>query len=251
MSASRVPLIVSMIILMVAIPPLLGAPPFYLQGPPNPNAEKWLEFARTFLATLTGAGVAFLANLYLQDRARRLQQIASGSHAMTILIRQYNGYKNLQISVTEEIKIRDQFAPGVPLWFTFRPVLHQLSNDLAFDFESLMFLFEDGNLDLLQELIVVEALYRDLLGQVEQLNEDSSAKQERFEKAAVGERGNLTPEQANEIVGPRLRFRLEGVIDSIQRKCKDDGAKYLQASSDIHRALVLRFSGQSFMRIVE
>jgi len=204
-------LIVSVIILIIAIPPLLGAPPFYLQGPPSPNAERWLDFLRTFAATLSGAGIAFLANRYLQDRARRLEEVAAGNFAMIVLMQQYHGFKNVQRAVKEEVGRRDELAPNTPLWFTFRPVLHHVPREILFDFESLTFLFEDRATEVFEKLFMVQVLYRDLLGYVERLNADSIEKQQRLEDAKVGQEGGLDARRAEAIVGPRLRFELEAL----------------------------------------
>jgi hypothetical protein len=231
-------LIVSLVVLTLALPALLGAPPFYLQNAPSANAEHWLDFARTFIATLTGAGVAFVANRHLQERARRLEQLAAGNFAMATLTRQYNGFLNIRRMVQEERKFWQDEMPSAPIWLMFRPVIHFLQEKLEFDFESLVFLFDTHDIEFFQQLHLAEAVQRDLLGFVARLGEAARRKQEMIsaaEKEAPGK--PLSVGRVKDLIGPMLAIELENVVEQIVTHCENDGAIYLNAARVLHRAL--------------
>lgn len=236
-------LIFSLLILMVAIPPLLGAPPFYLQGPPSPNAERWLDFTRTFLATLTGAGIAFLANLYLQERARRAQNLAAGHYAMAVLTRQYDGFVNIRRSIHGEVVRCRERAPDTPLWLSLRPVVHALPEDLEFDFHSLAFLFQgNSDLEFFGDLHLAESKHREIIRLLERHADMSTERQKRFETAGfVNEGAPLRPKEVEAAVGPRIMMELVGLVQEILHHCERDGAIYERASDTFQRGMVAHF----------
>lgn len=78
--------IVAVLLGWMAILAVLAYVPTPVIGPPMTSSdEKWLDFARTLVASLAGAlagaGAAFFANYKLQDRARLRTERAAGNSA--------------------------------------------------------------------------------------------------------------------------------------------------------------------------
>ena len=257
--------IVSLMILLGALPFLFGARPFAApNAPAKPSAveisplmpgtaDQWLDFVRTISGTLIGAGLAFGANLHLQRRARRLEQIGEANAAGATLALQYNAFKNFERRVREETALREQIAPTTPAWFYARPFLHHIRDDWVIDFSKLTFIFEVGDTDCFEKLHIAQATFNELLGYIERLNELCIVKQERFEAAGyVMHELTISPAEAQAIAGPRLIGQLEPVIAEIDRLCAVGAQRFIDASQALYRVIGRAHGrGIRIIRIVE
>lgn len=252
--------------ILFALPPLLGAPPAFMaqthtvrsaQALPvhveRDPADSWTDFARTVAATFIGAGLAFLANLEVQRRARRREEIAAANFALATLARQYNGLLQTKTTIDEQVAMAPINLPGAPLWLAVLPMIHFREENLAFDFESLTFLFEEANVEWFKHLHQAETMYRDMFGHVRRLSENAVKKQEKLEAAGVVP-GNVTAISIQQLilfVGPRLQGELDSGVGWLLAHCSAAPPKYLEAADELYRLLSQRFGpGVRLLRVL-
>ncbi|HEX4333726.1 MAG TPA: hypothetical protein VH040_16435 [Usitatibacter sp.] len=240
--------IASLAILLLGLPPLLGVPPFYLAS----GSTYWSEFWRTALATLVGAGAAFAANLYLQDRARRRDHYAAGNFAMATLGQTYIDLRTLRTGVHEELRRCNTAAPGRPTWMIFRPVLFFQPSDFRFDFKPLTFLFEDTpSIEAFQALHRVQWEQRDLFGHVETLNSRLGKKNDRLEEAGHAREPEsvVTVRDAALAAGGRLIIEIEQALENVIHGCENNESPILEASRLLYLAMKDRFPDSRPIRV--
>lgn len=256
--------ILGLMLVLVALPFILSDEPrrpppatppvaFDIRTPTLPGGrESWLEFARTLLATLIGASVAFAFNRHLQERNQRRTEKAAGNFAMATLGSLYSDYLLLRRMFTEEIERARQLAPHAPTWLPFRPPLHFLRTDYQFDFSSLAFLFEQKEIGVqaAEALRFVEAIHRDLVGHVGKVSEVMRKKGDQLTQAGYRTiDATVTPAKLAEILGAQAVIEMETELETVLEHIRDDEAAYLRASEKLLAALRARFGRDGVIRI--
>lgn len=136
---------------------------------PESSAEKppqgtlVADVAKLTVGAFAGATFAFCLASY-RDRCLRIrEQKAAGNMAMTILIRQFLEMSKLRDEIeAERQRVRAASATTPPKWMEIRPIPVEFNDALRFDLQSLDFLFEHRQAELVEQLIVAEGNYHSL-----------------------------------------------------------------------------------------
>jgi hypothetical protein len=234
---------------MIALAVLAYVPtPIY--GADQAVIDKWMDFARTVFATLTGAGAAFFANWKLQDSARIRLEKAAGNFAMATLKRQYVNFLLVRENFKVEAKRTADQYPGQSPWLFYRPIAHSLRNDLEFDFAAVHFLFEaptgHAAFDALHS---AEQNYREAIGALNRLNEATQERQARLVDMGVRPLVAVTTTELFEGLGPLLLGKLQSSYEAFAKKCAKDEAIYLRASAETYPILRERFGSDGLVKV--
>jgi hypothetical protein len=198
---------------------------------------------------LVGASLAFLFNYILQRRVHRREEKAAGNYAMATLSLQFNGFVNVRRLYRRQLEACRALSAQTPVWFAMHPILHFLPARLDFDFATLTFLFEQGDVETFQALHQAESVYRTLLGALDAFSKTSDEKQERLSTAGFPPGEAVDPGAAFGAIGPKIAGDLQSFIAAVQEHCDRDEQTYLRASQLLHAALERRFGKKGLIKL--
>jgi hypothetical protein len=198
----------------------------------------------TLVAAFVGAWYAF--RLSDRDRARQTEreQVAAVNRAQFVLIQQFNGLKMIQSQIIEPVRQH----PGRSV--AMRPVLPVVGPPVRLDCDSLSFLLETDDRELLFNLLIEQQRF-DAALQI--MNERSrlhlEVLQPRLATAGIREGEDYSREAVVDAVGNELVVRLErATADAIEHVDKTiESCPVLIA--EFYRAMKLRFPKHVVIRL--
>lgn len=211
------------------------------------GAIPWeLDLLKTLVATFIGAGLAFFTNAYFQRRQRERQQRIAGNVALAILSRQYGDFVIAKAAVEAELGRASSFDPPIPIWRAIQPTLFEMNFDLKFDFESLAFLVEDGNENLIEGLMDVETKYHELRRLLASHTKLASQIPHKFSNH--GWTNDVPPsERAAEFAaGAALISELESLVKAIANRVATQEQTYISAGSQLEAFMKRKFRNKTF-----
>ena len=121
----------------------------------------WLDVLKTLIGAFTGALLAFLVNIRLQQLERKRKEKAAGNLMLAILSRQFGDYVIAKAGfLADKVEALERDAK-TPSWNLFKPTLFQFSDELKVDMETLGFLIDKGKGKVLEHLILANTKYHD------------------------------------------------------------------------------------------
>ena len=227
----------------------LTVPPALMQLP------WWLDFLKTLLATFMGAGLAFIANQLAVKLKERTERETNGNLAVLKLGLMIGNCHDLERTIADhrgKLLARvgsEELFLGLPLWMRTFGLTHMVETDVSFDFEKLFFLLDDNQNSLLSLLYLSAQKHRLLFTTITEFREIRRKAEERLEGARLGTW--VTPEQINEVVGPRIGAELHDIAESIDSQLADVRPYMETTSNDLSRALKKHFAEENwFMRLL-
>jgi hypothetical protein len=163
------------------------------------------EFVLTFIGTFFGAWAAFQFQLYDKVRSDKKGESAAGRRALLALCNQYGHTKRYYNQALDEHK-NDEFR-----WLKLQP-FDAFHSFLRLDVNSLGFLLDSPEPNLIQEVLLVEEAFLELVTTVHQRNDvHLNQLQVVIQKLAVLPSDE---EKIKEIFGQRLVTVLKDLTDS-------------------------------------
>ena len=206
-----------------------------------PQPSFWLDVVKAFIGVFFGAGLAFASNIYFQHHERRRVNLGAGNLALSILMRQLSDfYNNRKAMLGDRERLKDVSIPYIPPWLYFRPIPCQFNDALRFDFNSLAFIFETGDREVLNALATAEMRYIDLGAYLEKHNETAELIQEKMAVLGINI-ANFVVETVEHDLGPVLVGRENSFANALVLRFEKDEHDYLDAINALHDALAERF----------
>jgi len=200
-----------------------------------------LDIGKAIIGSFAGATFAFIFALRMYNRQLRRENKAAGNLAMATLRRQYNDFMVYGRGVKKTYDDMFRVEPHAPLWLLLKPHHYTFSGPLRFDIKSLTFLFEKGDVKFLQDLLLAEARYHDLMSSADKLNQTLDEAQQVLAAAGIGAQGAHRIGELENIVGPALVGRANSFVESMLRTVEEDKGVYSEATESLRAKLVEYF----------
>lgn len=180
----------------------------------------------TLFAAFLGAKYAFKLNSNKEKRDIQNRNIVAGNLAVFNMVRMLNILLNYQNQIIEPVRGKKLAFIEMP------PTLHLIEDDVNMDFNSLSFLLDYDNPNILGELSIEKSKFKKAIDAINQRSQlHISRLQPILEQANLIEGGNYSPSYLKEILGPQLYATMsqstnqiiehvDSTIPSMQEICK-------------------------------
>jgi len=164
----------------------------------------------TLLAAYIGASYAFKLQSDKEDRENQQGNIVAGNLAIFNILRKLNILINYQRQIITPIRGKRT------AFLEMQPTLHLLEEDIRLDLNSLSFLLNSDNPDLLGELSVEESKFQSALDAINKRSKIHLKQvQPKMERASVVEGDDYTFQQIEQILGQRLYVTIHKATDQV------------------------------------
>ncbi len=158
----------------------------------------------TLVAAFLGARYAFQFQKDKEKEENKKRNVVNGNSAIFNMMRMTTTLRSVQIQIIEPARDR-------PIRFLqMQPTLHLITDDIKLNIESLYFLLETDERNILGELVTEEARYRSAL---QAINERSRIHREEvqplLERAGIVEGGDYSLAQIENALGNRLYITIQ------------------------------------------
>jgi hypothetical protein len=208
----------------------------------------WLDVSKTLIGAFAGAALAFAANIYVQHRQRRRDNLVAGNMAVSVLSRQVNSFFNIRKAFESQREIMLQQVPQAPLWVQFKPIVYTFNEELRFNFAALALLFESNEPRAVSALITAETRYFDLIRVVEELNTTAAKIQDKHVQAGITVNAQIALSNIESTLGPAILTKQAALANGLIRRFAEDEKDYLAAATSLREVLLKRHKrkGQVF-----
>jgi hypothetical protein len=204
----------------------------------------WIDVGKTVVGAFVGAGLAFVANYYWQDRQRKSDQKLAGNIALLTMSRQYGDFVVEKATFLEEI--RNAELNSIPSWRAIKPTMFEFDASLHFDFNSLAYLVEDDKDTLLAKLIDIENRYHDLRKILAAHSKAAAQLQRKFSELGWG--NNLPDDQTvRKAVGFDLAGELDSLTNAIRKRIENHENAYVAAGKLLEQHMNKKFTKGVFI----
>jgi hypothetical protein len=184
----------------------------------------------TLVAAFYGARYAFQFQKDKEKEDNKKRNVVNGNSAIFNIMRMTTTLRNIQIQIIDPGRDR-------PVRFhQMQPTLHLINDDIKINIESLYFLLETDDRNLLGELVTEEARYRSALSAI---NERSRLHIEEvqplLERAGIVEGGDYSLARIEEVLGNRLYITIQQATEQAINHV-DNAVVSLQQVADKLRA---------------
>jgi hypothetical protein len=184
----------------------------------------------TLVAAFYGARYAFQFQKDKEKEDNKKRNVVNGNSAIFNIMRMTTTLRNIQIQIIDPARDR-------PVRFLqMQPTLHLINDDIKINIESLYFLLETDDRNLLGELVTEEARYRSALSAI---NERSRLHIEEvqplLERAGIVEGGDYSLARIEEALGNRLYITMQEATEQAINHV-DNAVVSLQQVADKLRA---------------
>jgi hypothetical protein len=184
----------------------------------------------TLVAAFYGARYAFQFQKDKEKEDERKRNVVNGNSVIFNMMRMITTLRNVQKQIIEPARNRPA------RFLQMLPTLHLNDNDIKLNIESLYFLLETDERNILGEVVIEEARYR---GALQSINERSRIHREEvqplLERAGIVEGGEYSLEQIENALGNRqykiIQLATEEMINAV-----DETVVSLKAVADKLRA---------------
>lgn len=164
----------------------------------------------TLAAAFFGAKYAFDLQAAKALRETESAQIAAGNKAIFALVRKYNQLLNFKHQFLE------RFRDDPTAFLQMPPLLELMKDDILVDFDSLSYLLETDQRNLLGELSVGVEKHQSAIGAINARSRlHITEAQPALEKAEIVEGGKYTFQQMETALGQRLHTTLRQATDQV------------------------------------
>lgn len=213
------------------------------------NHDVWLDIAKPALGAFIGAGLAFLSNTWFQLRQLRRERITAGNFALLILKRQLDDFYNVRRGYLRQREEVHGPSPSAPPWMHFLPMSYPFAEGVKFDFQSLAFLVETGNADVINLLAIAEGRHADLNDLASRHAALMLRIQERMESFEVPPSGEIDVEKAEAHLGRALVANGNDYTNGLLYRFREDERDYRAAIEILRNALVRKFGEKPIVRV--
>ena len=164
----------------------------------------------TLVAAFYGAKCAFQFQRDKEREENKRRNVVNGNSAIFNMMRMAEKLKNVQRQIIDPVR-------GRPACFLeMRPTLHLVKDDIKLNIETLYFLLETDDRNLLGALMVEEARYQSAL---DAINERSRLHRQEvqplLERAGFVQGGNYSFAQIEEALGNRVYTTIRSATDQV------------------------------------
>ena len=210
-----------------------------------------LGFWEYLLSAITTLGAAFLGAWFafrLEDNARARQtvshQVAAVNRGLFVLIRQVNSLQGIQkqiIDPTREHPYR---------FIAMRPSLHVSTGSPTLDLDSMMFLLETEDRELLMELLVEQERFETAL---QVFNERSrlhlEVLQPKMKARGMLEGTTYTSDTIRNVLGESFMLEMRRATDDAIEQVDETVKSNFALTSKLNQAMKKRFSKHTIIRL--
>lgn len=206
------------------------------------NVKEFSAGLITMFAAFIGAYSAFLLQNKKQEKELISQRVNTGNKAIFQIIRSFNSFGSYKKQfISPYITLPDRFI-AIP------PSLNFTSNT-TFDFDSLAYLFEYENPDILTDLSIFQS---SIESTTEAINQRSythiNLVQPILEKAGFSEGQVITEAQLNSILGERLSVTMKQNTDQIIEGIDSILSNAEELISELHEIHIKNFKGHKVLK---
>ncbi len=198
----------------------------------------------TLIAAFLGAWYAFHLHDKKQDNKTKKEHIAAGNRALFVLIRQYNALLGIKGKIIDPVK------DMAPRSLNMRPTLPLKYEHLVIDADSLTFLLETKDRNILMELLIEEERFK---AAIQSLNERSKLHIESIQPilaaAGVREKQSYPVDDIKSKLGEQLFLHIERATDEALSHTTNTVESLKNIISKFHSVLKKQYPESSFLQV--
>lgn len=217
----------------------------------DPDTLTMMTVFNSALGPFFGALFAFFVNLFLLRQQRRRENKAAGNLAMATLSRMYGDFLIAKSAIQHDLKTRKDLAACLQI----RPTIFEFSESLTFDLKALTFLFEQGQTDLLDQLLLVQVKYHDLRNLL-RLNNDAAWERDKYIVDGPGfnvKDDAILISKGDEgvvlgLIPDVLQIQLQNYHDFLVSRAVKDESAYTAAGASLQQLMTSKFCKKDVMQ---
>lgn len=196
----------------------------------------------TLTAAFAGAWFAFIYQNRQKASEEIRQNISAGNRALVVLFQQVNALKLYQLDMIE--LHRNSPARHIQI----RPTLPFQEESLVFDIKSLDFLLMPDSAQIVLDLILEEARYRETIKAINARSEHHfSVVQPKLERAGIVEGGEYSEQDFRLALGDLDYVHLKRLTDSVVMHVDRTTGSLISTKEQLRKALIEKYPMGNFI----